>query len=26
VDFFLSRGEKTHFISIERTAWWRKAM
>jgi hypothetical protein len=26
VDFFLSRGEKTHFIGIERTAWWRKAM
>ncbi len=23
-DFYLSRGEKTHFLSIEKTAWWRK--
>jgi hypothetical protein len=25
-DFFLSRGERTHFISDERTAWWRSAI
>jgi len=25
-DFYLSRGEKTHFLSDERTVWWRKAM
>lgn len=25
-DFYLSRGEKTHFLSNEKTAWWRKAM
>lgn len=24
LDFYLSRGEKTHFMSIEETAWWRK--
>ena len=24
LDFYLSRGEKTHFLSIEKTAWWRK--
>jgi hypothetical protein len=24
LDFYLSRGEKTHFMSIEQTAWWRK--
>ena len=26
MDFYLSRGDKTRFLSIERTAWWRKAM
>jgi hypothetical protein len=26
LDFYLSRGEKTHFISFEKTIWWRKAM
>ena len=26
MDFFLSRGDKTKFLSIETTAWWRKAM
>jgi len=26
LDFYLSRGEKTHFLSDERTVWWRKAM
>jgi hypothetical protein len=26
MDFFLSRGEKTRFLSIETTAWWRRAM
>jgi hypothetical protein len=26
LDFYLSRGDKTHFISDERTAWWRKIM
>lgn len=26
LDFYLSRGEKTHFLSLERTSWWRKAM
>jgi len=26
VDFYLSRGEKTRFLSYERTTWWRKAM
>jgi hypothetical protein len=25
-DFYLSRGEKTHFLGYEKTAWWRKAM
>jgi hypothetical protein len=25
-DFYLSRGEKTHFQSTEPTSWWRKAM
>ncbi len=25
-DFFLSRGEKTHFIGTEETAWWRKGL
>jgi hypothetical protein len=26
LDFHLSRGEKTHFLSDEQTVWWRKAM
>lgn len=26
VDFYLSRGEKTKFLSLEKSAWWRKAM
>jgi hypothetical protein len=26
LDFYLSRGEKTKFLSIEKSAWWRKAM
>lgn len=26
LDFQLARGEKTRFLSIERTAWWRKAL
>lgn len=26
LDFYLSRGEKTHFESDERSSWWRKAM
>lgn len=26
MDFYLSRGDKTRFLSIETTAWWRKAM
>ena len=26
LDFYLSRGEKTKFLSFERTVWWRKAM
>lgn len=26
MDFYLSRGEKTHFMSKETTSWWRKAM
>ncbi len=26
VDFFLSRGDRTRFLSIESTAWWRKAL
>ncbi len=25
-DFYLSRGEKTHFLSLEKSSWWRKAM
>jgi len=24
LDFYLSRGEKTKFLSMEKTAWWRK--
>jgi len=26
VDFYLSRGEKTRFLSYEKTEWWRKAL
>jgi hypothetical protein len=26
LDFYLSRGEKTRFLSKETSAWWRKAM
>lgn len=26
LDFYLSRGGKTHFLSDEKTTWWRKAM
>lgn len=26
LDFYLSRGDKTRFLSSETTAWWRKAM
>ena len=26
LDFYLSRGEKTHFLRVEKTAWWRKAL
>jgi hypothetical protein len=26
LDFYLSRGEKTRFLSDEQTIWWRKAM
>ncbi len=26
LDFYLSQGERTHFVSDEKTAWWRKAM
>jgi hypothetical protein len=26
MDFYLSRGDKTRFLSIEQTAWWRKAL
>ncbi len=26
LDFYLSRGEKTHFEGDEVTSWWRKAM
>jgi hypothetical protein len=26
LDFYLSRGERTHFESDEKTSWWRKAM
>jgi hypothetical protein len=26
LDFYLSRGEKTKFLSEEQTTWWRKAM
>ncbi len=26
LDFYLSRGERTRFLSDEATTWWRKAM
>ncbi len=26
LDFYLSRGAKTKFLSYEKTEWWRKAM
>ncbi len=26
VDFYLSRGDKTKFLSLEPTAWWRKEL
>ncbi len=26
LDFYLSRGENTHFLSVEKTEWWRKEM
>jgi ABC-type transport system substrate-binding protein len=26
LDFYLSRGEKTRFLSYEKTAWWRKTI
>jgi hypothetical protein len=26
LDFYLSRGEKTRFLSAEPTVWWRKAL
>jgi len=26
LDFYLSRGEKTRFLSFERTVWWRKQL
>lgn len=26
LDFYLSRGGKTHFLRDEKTVWWRKAM
>jgi len=26
LDFYLSQGEKTHFLSAEKTVWWRRAM
>jgi hypothetical protein len=26
LDFYLSRGEKTRFLSSEQTVWWRKAL
>lgn len=25
-DFYLSQGERTHFLSKENSAWWRRAM
>jgi hypothetical protein len=26
LDFYLSRGATTHFLQVEKTAWWRRAM
>jgi len=26
LDFYLSRGAKTRFLSFERTVWWRKTL
>jgi hypothetical protein len=26
LDFYLSRGEKTRFLSYEKTVWWRKSL
>jgi hypothetical protein len=26
LDFYLSRGETTHYLRVEQTSWWRKAM
>jgi hypothetical protein len=26
IDFYLSRGEKTRYLSSEKSAWWRMAM
>lgn len=26
LDFYLSRGERTRFLSFERTVWWRKTL
>jgi hypothetical protein len=26
LDFYLSRGEKTRFLSYEKTVWWRKTL
>lgn len=26
LDFYLSRGDKTRFLSTEQTAWWRKSL
>lgn len=26
LDYYLARGEKTHFLRTEKTEWWRKAM
>lgn len=26
MDFYLSRGDKTRFLSTERTVWWRKSL
>ena len=26
LDFYLSRGDRTKFLSAEQTSWWRKAM
>jgi len=23
IDFYLARGERTHFISMEKSSWWR---